>query len=239
MRLTKNPLYSTSHFWWTEEDYKKVQKWTKVVYMLLSVRIVQCMGLSLLYLALHWDSEPLPTVLQNSAMCLAGLVGSGATYIFPIYRKRTSALLATINENNRKILKQNSLETRRASNRLFIMLFILSIILEVSVLINFVLFAWEFAKSGIPKFNSFLHIPEAYSVMAYVDQMSFLCTGFWMMSLCTFYLLMYIEFILRISFHFRVLAQDMRQLRSAVDANEEEQLHKLKVLIKDLNVLYW
>lgn len=216
-------------------------KWTKVIYMVLSVRIVTCMGLSLLYLALNWNSGPAPMILQDAAMCMAGLVGSGATFIFPIYRKRASALLKTINDINLSVLKQsyNALENRRNSNRLFLTMSILSIVFEVSVFMNFVLFAWEFAHSGTPKFNSFLHLPKPYSVVAYVDELSFLFTGFWMMSFCTFYLLMYIEFILRISFHFRVSAEEMRQLRSGNEINEKGELQKLKSLIKDLNLLYW
>lgn len=202
--------------------------------------------MALLFLALHPDSKPAAAVLQDVAVCLAAIVGSSGTIIFPFFRKRSSALLATINRINLGVLNRthNALENRRTSNRLFIAIPILCAVLEAASFTIFLLFAWEFAYSGLPQYNSFLHQPKPFSVVAFVDEILFLITGFWMMSSVTFFLCMYFEFVLRISFYFRVTAEEMRQLRRRVrvDSNgegENEELQKLKLLVKDLNLLYW
>lgn len=180
-------------------------------------------------------------VLGDVAICLAGIVGSFAAFIFPFYRKRTTKLLRTINEINRDVLKRNhnALENRRASNRLFKIISILFGVLQGSGTMTVVLFAWEFANTGLPQFNSFLYQPTPYSVVAFVDEILFLIPALWMESFITLYFSMYIEFILRISFHFRVLAEDMRNLRRGVESAEDKELQKLKALIKDLNFYYW
>lgn len=102
-----------------------------------------------------------------------------------------------------------------------------------------VLYAWQFAHSGLPHFNSFFYQPTPFSLMAFVDEILFWIPALWVISLITLYLSMYIEFILRISFYFRVMAEDMRKLRSGVDIDEGMELQKLKTLIKDLNFYHW
>lgn len=199
------------------------------------------MILSLWFIGMHWESKPIEKTLEDAAIALAAIVGSCGTIIFPYNRKRTSHLLRTINEVNVDILQRghNALNNRRTSNRLFMAITILSAALQVSGIMSYNLFAWEFANSWVPKFNSFLFQPEPYSIMAFVDETLFLMTGFWMMSLPNSYSSMYIDFILRISFHFHVTAEEMRQLRRGLDFDEENEHHKLKSLIKDSNLLYW
>lgn len=209
--------------------------------MVLSIRMTTCMAFSLLYLALHWDSKPFSQVSQDVAVCIAGLFTSSASFLFRYYRIRTSALLRTINEINRNIQKRdhNDLENRRVSNRMFLGLSIYCIIFQILGTMACLMFGLEFAYTGLPQFNSFLYQPTPYSVMAFVDVIAFLCPCCWTMTLCTLYLTMYIEFNLKISFYFRVTAEEMRQLRRAVNFNEEEELNKLKSLIKDLNLFHW
>lgn len=224
--------------WWTDEDYKRVKKWIKVVYILLTIRATSCMILSLWYLAMHSENKPIAIILQDVAICLAGLVASFGAIIFPLYRNRTSTLLRTINEINLDILPRTQ-ENRNNSNRLFLGLFILCGVGLVSGSMSFLIFGWQFAKSGLPNFNSFLYQPTPYSVMAFVDEILFLVIAIWISSLCTFYYTMYIEFILRISFYFRVTAGEMRQLRRGENFEEDKEMEKLKFLIKDLNLVYW
>lgn len=209
--------------------------------MFLFLRVTTSMLLGLVFLGMHRRSKPVPMLLQDVATCISALVGSSAAPIFQCYRERTSNLLRTINEINMDILKRehNALENRRSSNRLFLAMKIMCTVIEVSGSMAFIMFAWEFVKSGLPQFNRFLYQPEPYSVIAYVDEILFLCSGFWMMSLCTFCTSMYMEFILRISFYLRVTGEEMRQLRKGVDFDEEKEQLKLKSLIKDLNLLHW
>lgn len=207
----------------------------------LSIRVTSCMILALVYMLLHWDSKPIHLALQDVAICLAGIVGSCASLLFAYYRKRTSKLMIIINEISVAFLKRNDnvLENRRASNKVFISMCVFCGVLQMMASMTFVMFAWEFAKSGLPNFNSFFYQPTPYSFMAYFDGILFLVPGVWVTHVVTFYSSMYIEFILRISLHFRVLADDMRKLRRGVDTDEEEELQKLKSLIKDLNFYYW
>lgn len=202
------------------------------------------MTFSLLYLALYMDSRPLPMVLQDVALIIAGFVGCAGSVIFPITRKRTSALLRTVNEMNLDILNRthNALENCRVSNRLFIAISTLCTLLEAAGTMAYIMFALEFVNSGLPQFNSFFHQPAPYSFMAFFDFILFWIPGIWIIYLNTYYLCMYIEFIVRISFHFHVLAGEMRQLRKgegALKIDEEEELQKFKSLIKDSNLLYW
>lgn len=211
------------------------------MYWLLNIRLLTCMILALVFLIMHWDSKPIPMLLQDGAICAAEIVGCYGSFVFVYFRKRTSKLLRTINGTNRTLLQRthNALEKRQSSNRLFIAMTILCTIIQVSGTMTFVVFAWEFARSGLPQFNSFLYQPTPYSVMSYVDATTFLCSGVWMMTLYSFYLSMKIELILRISFHFRILAEDMRQLRRGVNFEEEVELQKLKSFLKELNLLHW
>lgn len=211
------------------------------MHVLLGIRMMTCMAFSIVYVALHSDSKPIPMVLLHVAICLAGIVGSCGSFIFAHFRKRTSVLLRTINEINVVFLnrKDNALENRRASNRIFMDIFILCSVFQLSAIMTYALFTWEFVKSGVPNFNSFFYQPTPYSCMAFLDEILFMVAGAWTISLVSFYLSMYIEFILRISLHIRVLAGDMRQLRKEVDFNEEEELKKLKFLVKNLNFYYW
>lgn len=106
-------------------------------------------------------------------------------------------------------------------------------------MISFLLFLCEFHNTGLPKVNSLVYPPTQFSGLSFFDEITYVGSGFWMMSMCSFFLCIYIEFILRISFHFRVLSEDMRQLRRGVDFDEDEELQKLKSFIKELNLLYW
>lgn len=189
---------------------------------------------------MHSDIKPLPIVLQDVAVGLAATVGGFGTILFTFYRKRTTNLLTTVNEMNLNILQRshNAMENRCISNQLFTIMPILWVAFVFSAIIIFSLFGWEFTQSGQPNYNSFFFVPKPFSVIAYVDQMFFLCSGLWMMVSVSSYLSMHIEFILRISFHFRVLAEEMRQLRKEGNCDEEMELQKLKSLIKDLNLLH-
>lgn len=210
------------------------------MYIILTIRLVAGMVLSLFYLSMHWaDSKPVSMMLEDAALSMAGFVGGVAAIIFPFYRNRTSVLLTTINEINLNILKRDQQENRRPSNRLFLVLFLLCTLFEVFGMMAYVIFIWDFAKSGLPRFNNLLYQPHPYSVMACLDEMSFWIVGVWVTHLANFYPCMYIDFILRISFHFRVTANEIRQLRSGVKVDEDVELEKLKSLIKDLSLLYW
>lgn len=226
---------------WTDEDYKKAPKWAKVFYIFLSVRTTIFLMLALCYIGLHWGDKSVPMALQDAATCVMGFVGSLVAYIFPYYRGRISRLIRTINEINLNTLKRNhnAQENRRTSNRLFVRLAVVCAVFQSMGIMAYVMFAVAFIKTGKPTFNTVLYQPAPGSVMEIVEQIQFLVRGVWMMSLTTCYFSLYIEFILRISFNFRVLAEEMRQLRRGVDFNEEEKLQKLKSLIKDLNLLYW
>lgn len=101
------------------------------------------------------------------------------------------------------------------------------------------MYAWEFAHTGIPTFYNFLYQPTPYSLTAIVDEILLLGVGFWVQSLTVLYLSTYFEFILRISFYFRITAKEMRQLRTGSNVDEDEEQRKLKSLIKDLNLVYW
>lgn len=199
------------------------------------------MAFSLVYLGMHLDSKPIQIILSDSVICLAGLVVNSWCYIFPYYRERSSKLLKAVNEINLDILKrnQNFLSNRRASNRLFLILSLVYIVINVVVWIGLSTYAWQFTHTGLPPFNSFLYQPRPYSLTAFVDEILLLGGGFWVQSLTVPYLTTYFEFILRISFYFQVTAKEMRQLRTGCDIVEDEEQRKLESLIKDLTLLYW
>lgn len=129
-------------------------------------------------------------------------------------------------QRNLDILKwtPNAQQNRRTSNRLFLALFLMCSISELLTMISFLLFLCEFHNTGLPKVNSLVYPPTPFSGRSFFDEITYVG---WMMSMCSFFLCIYIEFILRISFHFRVLSEDMRQLRRGVDFDEDEELQKL------------
>lgn len=237
-----NPNYFSKYFlWWTDETDKKVPKWAKVLYGSLSLWMTTSMILQLTYLGLHRDIVPVPMLLQNVAILISRGVGCFGTMLYPYNRKRTSKLLKTINDINQDILKRshNALQNRQTSNRMFIALTIISIFLEAMALSTLFMFGWEFTITGLPQFNSFFYQPEPYSVIACLEEVLLLLPCTWLLSVVTSYLCMYIDFILRISFYFRVTAEEMRQLRNGVGVDETNELQKLKSLIGDLNLFNW
>lgn len=200
------------------------------------------MSISLVYLGMHWETKPLSLLLNDIVINMTGLVGSTACFVFPYNRKRTSNLLRTVNEINRDILmrKHNALQNQRTSNRLILGLSLWCTVFEILACTAAILtHTVEFALTGLPSFNSFFYQPLPYSLVALVDEISIVFVCVWALSLNTLYLSMYFEFILRISFYFRVTAEEMRQLRKGDNFDEDEELRKLKSLIKDLNLLYW
>lgn len=186
-------------------------------------------------------TKPIAILLQDVALCLAGLVACFGFVLFPYNRQRTSALLKAVNEMNGEILRrhQNAISNLRFSNRLHQLFPIVCLILQVTGLLVCPKFCIEFVKTGVPYFTDGV-LYEPFSVWAYISQFLQVLTIARSCSLVTFYMLMYIEVLLRISFHFRVTAEEMRQLRNSLSLfDEEEELSRLKKLVQDANFLYW
>lgn len=186
------------------------------------------------------ESAPMKVLLQDVAYCLAGMAGVSCYFLSSYKRERTSILLKVVNDINRETLKRNhnASNNLRFSNRLFLILPILTFMLEVTGLLVCPQFVIGFAKTGVPYFkDGFSYKP--FSIWAYTAQFMQLFVITRSISLGTGYFAIHIEILLRISFYFRVTAEEIRQLRRGSSFDEELELSRFKRLIKDANSLYW
>lgn len=227
--------------WWTEDDYETVPTWKKLLYFIFRSHEIIFLCSHLLYCARHPQSKPVPIMLQHIGFCVTRSTVCIAAFSFPYNRQRTSNLLKAVNDMNRDILSrqnENSRKNLRYSNRLFQKLSIVGVVYLLWGVMFFPLFFVEFARTGLPYLRSDFYHLVPFSVLAYTINVYQICTDFWLIYLILTLTAMYFELLFRIAFHFRVTAQEMRQLRKGVDFNEEVEFSKLKKLINDSNSLY-
>lgn len=226
--------------WWTAEDSKKVPSWIKLLYILCATYKIVFLTNTVVYLGGHTASIPVKVLLNDTALCLSGLFGFCMYLLSSYKRQRTSILLKVINDINRDILERNhnANHNLRLSNRLFLILAIFSVLLGVTGLLVCPQFVIAFAKTGVPYFRDGIAY-EPFSIWAYTSQFMQLFVITRTMSLCTGYFAIHMEILLRISFYFRVTAEEIKQLRRGSSFDEGEELMKLKRLIKDANSYYW
>lgn len=233
--------FSKFCLWWTEEDYKAVPTCKKILYFIFRLHEILSICCHLVYCARHPQSKPVAIMVQDIGHCLTELAACSSAFLFPYNRKRTSNLLKAVNDMNRDILRRqnkNSRKNRRYSNRLFQRLSLIGVVYLISGVMFSPLFFVEFAKTGLPYLRSDFYHLVPFSVLAHTINVFQICTDFWLVYLVLTLTAIYCELLLRIAFHFRVTAQELRQLRKGVNFDEEVEFSKLKKLINDVNLLH-
>lgn len=227
--------------WWTSEDYATAPKWAKRINWFFSFYNFFMLSFHLMHCLTNRAEKSILNNLQNVIFCVAGIVGCYAMLLFVLHRRRSTNLLKLINEMNKNVLRRshNLIENRRYSNRIFTRLPFMCVFGGIFTVLFCLILSLEFERTGQVLFQNFFYQPRPHSIMARVTHYTQILAICFISSAITTYFTMVIEMLLRVSFHFRVTAEEMRQLRKGEEFDESAEMDKLKSLIKDMNFLHW
>lgn len=209
--------------------------WT--YFMLISYHWWYC-SCGLIYFIWNIQNEDLLSVYKNIALCVSGLsAGIFATDVF--YNRRDYfTLLAAVNEHSQRVLKHyNSVKLQKESDVLFFGLSTFWVFGMVTGLFVIPLFVVEFIQTGDAYFKNIFYEFTPYSLGAWVTFLIQIITILWIIVGCTTLIFVTVELFLRISFFFRIIADDISNLRWGAIVNEGDELWKLKKLWEEYSFL--
>lgn len=186
---------------------------------------------SFIYNASHIHDIPTNTLVEDFSFACAGVVGVSAALI----RERTWVVMNVINTKNR----DNSMKNRVQSNRLYMIMVIVSVASEIGAFMIIPSFLYEFGQSGKVHFMNCFYDFEPFSLPSYLLHFSHMICIWWISTYCAFYVLMVVEMVLRLAFFFRKCGEEVRNLRQTESFEEGREYKKLQSLIKDYNLFHW
>lgn len=226
-------------FWWTSEDNAKVSLWKTAIFYILPTTYLLTFVCGFLHLVANEKEIDEISFFQDIAYCFVGLVYSTDPFLFAFKRKELTTLLKVLNAKNQEVLnlRENKLENRQQSNRIFCLVLGALIGGTFQGLCIPPKFIFHFWATGEVYFKNYFIDDEPFSVRAFlhccveVVPMTWICVAF------TCLLMVMLETYLRVCFICSVTAKEIRQLRMGEKINEEEEMRKLKRLSSDYSFL--
>lgn len=174
-------------------------------------------------------------LVEEFALLTTGVFALPEILAFRFYRERTWKVIKLINEKNLEI----SQKTRERSNQMYLIILAIWITSESSAILVVLTFLYEFQQSGKVHFTNYFYDFEAFSFGSYLSHFSHMICMFWFASYMASYTVMVVELILRLTLFYRHCGEEVRKLRQIEYFDEEEELRKLKSIIKDYNLFHW
>lgn len=231
-------FFRKTFVWWSFEDDLKYPLWQRVVfYYFLSYGLIIYPS-SIAYIIIHRNDRETAFVLQEIALSLAGIAGIMAPLMFLWNRERITKLLKIINEKNTEILQRpNNARMVKRSNAIFLQLLCVWLITCIFGILVPEKFIFEFIKFGEIHFKTPFFVPKPFSVASYIVAISEWLEIQWMSIGCSSFVFTSNEILLRVCFIFDVTCGEIRQLRSAPDFDEEQEIRKLKRFSREYSIL--
>lgn len=113
------------------------------------------------------------------------------------------------------------------------------VLIELFGLLIMMVFIIEFCYEGEVHFNIVFFDVQPFSIEAYIYLAYQSLLMLWMTSIWVIYTLVILELLLRVSFYFRVIADQIRELRGNESSLESKEMKKLCSLVDDFELLKW
>lgn len=231
--IDTNFPYRKLAMWWTEEDFRKTTRFDRLLFLslLLANLFIYCTSTSYFL----QSTQVTDNSLSKLAFCSMAITSCIVQIAFHLDRKAISKVLIRIDHFNwENLRRRDSIKYRESRNRIFLGILGLMVLLTILVIGIFVAFLLDVLFSEDVYFkNTFSINNPRYWIKAQNIVVAVLFPWFAIFTLVSF--LMITEIFVRISFYYRILAEDIRIVLTVED--ETKCLDQLKSLFGTFNEL--
>lgn len=189
------------------------------------------------HLILHPSGLPFDKLAQKFAHLMVIYVGIFMITMGRRHRRGYSEVMEFLNERSLKVLqREDALTHRPKRNGIFLAMVMTLLLTGIAGLFSPLAFLSEPIFEGTIYFKNVLPFDNTpYSVQVYAQAALQVLLFYWIYIYSGLFIVIVIEPFLQLSLCYKVIATDLRALRSKPGFQEQEELEKLKALMIDIS----